>query len=161
LPTLTTLLEDLGRGSTGKAWLCVTITKPRSAVCVMKFDNKSDTNNLIKESNMWKLLYPEFSNMIEVQLWSGDHALVMPHFSTVKEQEREQYREEVRNVLTDKFMSRGKVHRDVCWRNIGKYTNNHLQVVIVVFDLHDVVDFNDVANKDWINESMRSLYAEA
>ena len=33
-------LEDLGRGSTGKAWLCVTVTQPRSASCVLKFDNK-------------------------------------------------------------------------------------------------------------------------
>ena len=50
--TLKTLvvLEDLGRGSTGKAWLCVTLIKPRSAACVVKFDNKHvDSSKLVKE----------------------------------------------------------------------------------------------------------------
>ena len=31
-------LKDLGRGSTGKAWLCVTLSQPTSAACVLKFD---------------------------------------------------------------------------------------------------------------------------
>jgi hypothetical protein len=57
-------LEDLGRGSTGKAWLCVTVTKPRSASCVLKFYNKhSQSEKLLNERNMWHLLYPEFSSM--------------------------------------------------------------------------------------------------
>ena len=83
-------LEDLGRGSTGKAWLCVTITKPSSAACVLKFDNKhAKSNNLV----------PELSSMIKLEHWSGADALVMPHFSTVLEHEREKYKEELRDVL--------------------------------------------------------------
>ena len=88
-------LEDLGRVSTGKAWLCVTVTQPCSALCVLKFDNKhSRSEKLAKERHMWHLLYPEFSTMVRLEHWSGADALIMPHFSTVLESEREQYKDE-------------------------------------------------------------------
>jgi hypothetical protein len=152
-------LEDLGRGSTGKAWLCVTVTKPRSAACVLKFDNKHAKSSMLgHERDMWTLLYPEFSSMIKLEQWSGADALVMPHFSTVLEGEREQYREELRNVLISKFMDNGKVHRDVRWRNIGKYRNESGRVVLVLFDLHDVVDYNVDAHGGWIETAVKSLY---
>eukprot|EP01039_Chlorochromonas_danica_P011404 gene11404-12745_t len=87
-------LEDLGRGSTGKAWLCATLTKPRSAVCVLKFDNKhSLSNNLKKERELWILLYPELADMVKLEQWSGADALVMPHLATVLKEERELYRD--------------------------------------------------------------------
>ncbi len=152
-------LEDLGRGSTGKAWLCVTVTKPRSAACVLKFDNKeSKSVKLMHERDMWLLMYPEFSSMIKLEHWSGADALVMPHFSTVLEHERDQYRDELVNVLTSKFMENGKVHRDVCWRNIGKYRSRSGSVMLVVFDLYDVVDYNVDAHGDWIESAVKSLY---
>jgi hypothetical protein len=152
-------LEDLGRGSTGKAWLCVTVTKPRSAACVLKFDNKhAKSDKLVHERDMWALLYPEFSSMIKLEQWSGADALVMPHFSTVLEHEREQYKEELRDVLTSKFMENGKVHEDVRWRNIGKYKSKDGSVGLVVFDLHDVVDYNVDAHGDWIENAVKSLY---
>jgi hypothetical protein len=154
-------LEDLGRGSTGKAWLCVTVTKPRSASCVLKFDNKhTNSRNLVSERNMWNLLYPEFSCMIKLEQWSGADALVMPHFSTVLENERERYKDELWEVLTSKFMENGKVHRDVRWRNIGKYRNKGGNVSLVVFDLHDVVDYDVDAHKDWIGNAMKTLFVD-
>jgi len=153
-------LEDLGRGSTGKAWLCVTLTKPCSAACVIKFDNKHvNSSNLIQEKKIWGLLYPELSHMIKLEQWSGADALVMPHFSTVLEQERGQYRDEVLEVLRDKFVKSSKVHKDVCWRNIGKYISNIGKVTIVVFDLHDVVDYDADSHNDWVDKAMVSLYA--
>jgi hypothetical protein len=49
-------LEDLGRGSTGKAWLCVTVTKPHSSSCVLKFDSENvNSKNLKRERDMWHL----------------------------------------------------------------------------------------------------------
>jgi len=153
-------LEDLGRGSTGKAWLCVTVTKPRSAACVLKFDNKhAKSYNLVHERDMWTLLYPEFSSMIKLEQWSGADALVMPHFSTVLEHECEQYKEDLRNVLNSKFMKNCKVHNDVRWRNIGKYRNKSGIVELVVFDLHDVVDYNVNDHGDWIETAVKSLYS--
>lgn len=153
-------LEDLGRGSTGKAWLCVTLTKPRSAACVVKFDNKHvNSIKLVKEREMWNLLYPEFSHMVKIEKWSGADALIMPHFSTVLEQEREQYRDEVLDVLRNKFAASSKVHKDVRWRNIGKYINRG-KVAIVLFDLYDVFDYDANAHNDWIDKAMKSLYED-
>lgn len=151
-------LEDLGRGSTGKAWLCVTLTKPHSASCVLKFDNEdSRSEKLIKEREMWNLLYPEFSTMVKLEHWSGADALVMPHFSTVLESEREQYKDEILQVLITRFEKNGKVHRDVRWRNIGKYRSRDGAVALVVFDLYDVVDYDVDAHHNWIEKAMHSL----
>lgn len=151
-------LEDLGRGSTGKAWLCVTITKPRSAACVLKFDNKCTTSTSLRgEKELWNLLYPEFLDMIKLEQWSGSDALVMPHFSTVLEHEREQYKDVLAQVLREKFLEKGKVHKDVRWCNIGKYSSNGV-VVIVVFDLHDVVDYDSDVHINWIDNAISSLY---
>ena len=154
-------LEDLGRGSTGKAWLCVTVTKPRSAVCVLKFDNKHENSEiLMKEREMWNLLYPELSDMIKLERWSGADALVMPHFTTVLENERVDYADKIVEVLTAKFQDNRKVHNDVRWRNIGKYRGKCGEVVLVIYDLHGVVDYDDSAHNDWIEKSMQSLYAD-
>lgn len=156
-------LDDLGRGATGKAWLCVTAcTKPHAAACVLKFDNRHATSEkLAHERNMWALLYPEFAAMIRLEQWSGADALVMPHFSTVREEERAQYRDALVEVLTSKFMAKGKVHKDVCWRNIGQYRHPITgQVVLVVFDLYDVVDYHVEAHGDWIGTAVTALYSE-
>lgn len=151
-------LEDLGRGSTGKAWLCVTLTKPHSASCVLKFDNKdSRSAKLMKEREMWNLLYPEFSTMVKLEHWSGADALVMPHFSSVLESEREQYKDEILQVLITRFEKNGKVHRDVRWSNIGKYRSRGGAVALVVFDLYDVVDYDVDAHHNWIEDAMHSL----
>ena len=149
-------MEDLGRGATGKAWLCVTVTKTNAAVCVLKFSNKDDNDRHTAELGMWHILYPEFNEMVKVQHWSGANALVMPHFSTVIKQDRQQQIEKVREVLKTKFMTKNKVHTDVCWRNIGRYKNDVIDV-IVVFDLHDVVEYDVSIHKDWINTAILRL----
>jgi hypothetical protein len=107
---------------------------------------------------MWHLLYPEFSTMVKLENWSGADALVMPHFSTVLDTERGQYKEELLEVLTSLFMEKGKVHRDVRWRNIGKYRNRIGAVVLVVYDLHDVDDYNVEDHHDWIERAMQHLF---
>jgi hypothetical protein len=107
---------------------------------------------------MWYLLYSEFLSMVKIENWSGADALVMPHFSTVLVPEREQYKDKLLAVLTTRFMEKGKVHRDVRWRNIGKYRRKDGEVDLVVFDLHDVVDYNVDAHSDWIENAMKALY---
>lgn len=153
-------LDDLGRGATGKAWLCATVTKPRSASCVLKFDNKRSGNsaNLTKEKEMWHLLYPEFKDMVSLDIWSGSQALMMPHFATILESERDQYRDKLIQVLTMKFMNKGKVHRDVRWRNIGKYRQQNGEETVVVYDLHSVVDYNVDAHINWIDNAVNALF---
>jgi hypothetical protein len=96
--------------------------------------------------------------MVKLENWSGADALVMPHFSSVLDTEREQYKEELLEVLTSHFMEKCKVHRDVRWRNIGKYRNMSGSVALFVYDLHDVVDYNVEAHHDWIERAMQHLF---
>ena len=56
-------------------------------------------------------------------------------------------------------MKNAKVHKDVRWSNIDKYSSSKSgSVVLVVFDLHHVVDYNVDAHSDWIDTAMKSLY---
>lgn len=153
-------LQDLGIGSTGRAWLCIpTLTRPCPALCVVKFDNThANSNNLVREKEMWTLLYPEFSQMVRLERWSGADALLMPYFSTVPEEERVCYKVEVLKVLREKFVEKSKVHLDVYWRNIGKYITRENNIEIVIYDLHDVVDYDADAHNDWVENAMNSLY---
>ena len=95
--------------------------------------------------------------MVKLEHWSGAYALVMPHFSTVLESEREQYKDEILQVLINRFMQNGKVHGDVRWCNIGKYRSRSGAVALVVFDLYDVVAYDVDAHHNWIEEAMQSL----
>ena len=49
-----------------------------------------------------------------------------------------------------------KVHNDVRWSNIGKYRNS--QGRVVVFDLHDIKDFNAEIQDQWVEAAMHKLY---
>jgi hypothetical protein len=152
-------LEDLGRGSTGKAWLCVIVTKFSSSVCVLKFDNmEAISGNLKSEKTMWKLLYPEFRNKIRLEFWSGAFALVMPHFATVLVHEREMYMDQLMEVFS-KFVRKKKVHQDVRWSNIGKYRSQSGEVKLVLFDLLDVVDYDEGVHNGWVDAAVNSLYS--
>ena len=152
-------LEDLGRGSTGKAWLCVTLTQPHSAACVLKFSNRQQGSNLELECKNWERIYPEFTAMIKVQEWSGSRALMMPHFAPIATADRVCFKIAIRALLLEKFENVGLVHPDVRWRNIGQYKNNSENVVIpVLFDLHGVHECNSDGDIGWVDSAMSSLY---
>jgi hypothetical protein len=46
----------------------------------------------------------------------------------------------------------------VRWRNIGKYRNRSGAVALVVYDLHDVVDYDVDVHHDWIENAIQSLF---
>jgi hypothetical protein len=90
-------LEDLGRGSTGKAWLCCTLSAS-PALCVLKFGNKSDnvsTGRLKEEKKWWDAMYPQFKHMTKVEIWGGSDALMMPHICAIPLEERGEFKERV------------------------------------------------------------------
>ena len=97
--------------------------------------------------------------MVRVEMWSGADALDMPHLATVLPEEREKYRNEIEVVLKV-IMEKKKVHKDVRWGNIGKYRGGNGNDKTVVFDLHDVVDYNADPHHTYIEESMESLYSD-
>ena len=84
--------------------------------------------------------------------------MVMPHFSTVLESERVQYKDELEKVLISRFMEKRKVHLDVRWRNIGKYRQKSGEVALVVYDLYSVVDYDENQHRGWIEKAMGSLF---
>jgi hypothetical protein len=118
---------------------------------------EKQSEKLVKERDMWHLLYPEFSTMVKLEHLSGADALVMP----VLESERAQYKDEILQVLTTHFMEKGKVHRDVRWSNIGKYRSRTGAVALIVYDLHDVVDYDVEVHHGWIEKAMQSLFVAA
>lgn len=150
---VTTLLavEDLGRGSNGKAWLVTTETF--SSVCVLKFDNKDNKENLIREQGCWHLIYPEYKHMVRVEKWSGVYALVMPHFSTIPQNQRNLFGDKIVSLLNRIHKIRYK-HNDVRWRNIGCITTRDGTVPV----LYDLIHLQPSLDDSWISESMSQLF---
>lgn len=153
-------VEDLGRGSSGKAWLACTLSK-NPAICVLKYSNKGDLggkDHLDLEKDWWDRVYPEFSAMTKVEIWSGSYALVMPHFCSIPEDQRDTYREDIFQLLIEKFQNNGLVHNDVKWRNIGIYLKKNGESAVVLYDLQSVHTFSIETNQNWIEQAMDNLY---
>lgn len=153
-------IEDLGRGSSGKAWLGCTLSK-QPAICVLKFSNKGDLggkDHLDLEKSWWDRIYPEFSVMTKVEMWSGSYALIMPHFCSIPEDQREMYRDGIHHLLTKKFQNNSLIHDDVKWRNIGIYLKENGESVLVLYDLQSVRTISAEKNQNWIEHAISNLY---
>jgi len=61
-------------------------------------------------------------------------------------------------VLTNTFMRNRKIHKDVRWRNIGKYKNGRGVTSLVLFDLVSDVDYVEGVDDDVISKAASSLY---
>ena len=67
----------------------------------------------------------------------------------------------VRATLEAKFLSRGTVHGDVAWRNIGLYKDQGEDLkVIVLFDLGRVREHADIIS-NWVDDAIEKLREEA
>jgi hypothetical protein len=151
-------LEDLGRGSTGKAWLCCTLsTSP--ALCVLKFGNEGDwvsSARLREEKKWWDAVYPQFQTMTKVEVWGGSNALMMPHMCAIPEEERGEFRERIYAMMMTSFRERALEHKDVAWRNIGYYLDKNNIKSPVLFDLERISE--GVESDVWVNEAMSRLF---
>ena len=150
-------LEDLGRGSTGKAWLCCTLSSS-PALCVLKFGNMSDnvSSRLKDEKRWWDAVYPQFQRMTRVEVWGGSDALVMPHMCAIPKEERGEFRDRIHTLLLKTFHERGYRHMDVAWRNIGFYVSKNKQKLPVLFDMERISI--EVESEDWVTEALSRLY---
>jgi hypothetical protein len=150
-------LEDLGRGSTGKAWLCCTLSK-NPALCVLKFGNKSDnvSARLKQEKIWWDLVYPQFKRMTKVEVWGGSDALMMPHICTIPEEERGGFRDSIHALLLETFHQREYRHMDVAWRNIGFCVDKNNEKLPVLFDLERMSE--QVDSEDWVTDALSRLF---
>jgi hypothetical protein len=151
-------VEDLGRGASGKCWLCATTTRSHAAVCVLKYRNRDEhSHKLAAEFNWWVMLYPEFKTMTRVERWCGSLALLMPHFATIPEQERNRFKEPLKALLNSKFLKRKLVHVDVRWRNIGSYKDAKGEELPVVYDLEGVRHEVE-GDKGWVDKAIALLF---
>lgn len=150
-------LEDLGRGSTGKAWLCCTLSLS-PALCVLKFGNKSDnvSARLKQEKKWWDEVYPEFMHMTKVEVWGGSDALVMPHICAIPVEERGDFKLKIQALLLNTFHQRGYRHMDVAWTNIGFSVSKDNEKLPVLFDLERMK--KGVESDDWVNEALSHLF---
>ena len=171
------MLKDLGRGSTGKAYLACTLSTSSStsstgssigntgsdsapALCVLKYAISYDgSRRLRSELQWWGQVYPDFQELTGVDIWDGDLALMMPYFAPIPTEQREQYRKAIYKLLFTTFHSRGFHHLDVRWANIGVYVDKTHDKVPVLFDLERMqsvmVESEDVS---WVTDSMKKLY---
>ena len=60
--------------------------------------------------------------------------------------------------LSNTFMRNRKIHKDVRWRNIGKYKNGRGVTSLVLFDLVSDVDYVEGVDDDGISKAASSLY---
>jgi hypothetical protein len=56
------------------------------------------------------------------------------------------------------FWNSSLVHKDVHWRNIGKYKDKNGEDRIVIYDLDSVRSYNKHNDLDWIDKAMEKLY---
>jgi len=147
-------IEDLGRGSDGRVWLTCTSS---GAVCVLKFPIKSKEHDAVRlEMENWKAAYPEFEVFRE--MWCGRDALRMPHFAAVKPDDRSNVLQLVEETLKTQFASKGLVHEDVAWRNIGLYKDGADRKA-VIFDLGRVQKTG--LDDTWVDDAIAKLRREA
>jgi hypothetical protein len=152
-------LEDLGHGSSGRCWLCVTTAISNAAVCVLKYRNDpAHAHKLTQEFEKWQQVYPQMNTRVEN--WCGTLALMMPHFAPILEQHRPKFKDPIRCLLREAFHDKGLMHQDVRWRNIGSFKDSESGEVPILFDLESVVNIGVEGNDQWIESAMCFLYPE-
>jgi hypothetical protein len=150
------LLEDLGHGADGRAFLVSGGTK--GAVGVLKFFYADPDKKAQREENMWKKVYSHLLPVVKtvriVQVM-GQSALLMPWFQCPER--TKSTLDAVEKTLREDFMAERICHGDVAWRNVGVYSDDG-QTKAVVFDMQTVHDF--VQNKDeedWVKSAVAAL----
>lgn len=93
-------------------------------------------------------------------MWSGSYCLMMPHFATISEDEREGFRESIRNCLVSNFQNKNLVHSDVRWSNIGKVLEGSEEKA-VIYDLHVLEEYQYEKHEGWIDKAIAYLYPNA
>ena len=147
------MLEDLGRGASGKVWLSAT----KTAVCVLKYSNRDDKEALDTEANHWGSIYPQFEKCTAVEIWSGTFALRMAHFSTIAEERRSDFANAIEELLRKSFQEKGYIHSDVRWRNLGIHKTDGIEVP-VLYDLDAVEKYDEAEHGDWVKKAMSKLF---
>eukprot|EP00301_Raphidiophrys_heterophryoidea_P008609 c13163_g1_i6.p1 GENE.c13163_g1_i6~~c13163_g1_i6.p1 ORF type:complete len:568 (-),score=120.21 c13163_g1_i6:171-1874(-) len=139
------LLEELGKGADGRAWLACS---GNGSVCVIKFAVRAK-----QEHSIWKVIYPEFK--VRIQLLNGHDALIMPHFFAVSKHARKETLGLVKTTLLTRFVHNQLKHNDVAWRNLGLCVNDQTgKEEVVVYDLANIEHCRDTT---WVDAAIEKL----
>ena len=146
-------IKDLGRGFDGRVWLMCTSS---GAVCVLKFLNIDGKISMClkKEVENWQTVYPKFKVFLEK--WCGRESLQMPHFASVKRDDRMDVLDSVKVTLETSLDAKGLVHDDVAWHNVGLYKKEGTESKAIVFDLAHVHQ-QTLADANWVNAAIKKL----
>jgi hypothetical protein len=111
--------------------------------------------NAEDEVSWWQKVYPEFEAAVCVEVWSGHKVVRMPHFSAVPAADRADMLSFVEDALR-KFDEANVVHRDVKWRNLGRYRGADGAVRVVLYDLGRV---RSKTGEDgaWVDTALQGL----
>jgi len=145
-------VQDLGRGADGRVWLTCTTS---GAICVLKFPLDGKAETVDREHSSWQAAYPSIRTYKET--WCGHVALRMPYFAPIQEGERESKIGLVHDTLTISFASKGMIHADVFWRNIGTYKDDRGEEKAVVFDMGRVKFSDTAADSGWVEKECGRL----
>ena len=147
------LLEDLGHGADGRAFLVSGGTK--GAIGVLKFFFQYPEQKALHEERMWKAVYSHLSPVaktVRIARVMGHPTLLMPWFQCPKR--TKSTLDAVEKTLREDFMKKGIRHGDVAWRNVGVYCEDG-QTKAVVFDMQKVHRVE--SREDWVRPAVVSL----
>lgn len=162
------LIEMLGKGGTGYAWLACS---SGGAVFCVKFcnDKKDPTKSteerktdqwvaLEKECEMWKSVYPEHEKRVQVRILDNRPCLIMPYFLSIQRNSVEEIDKAiglVRKLLEERFCTKGFRHNDVRWCNLGLSIGEEA----ILFDLESVA--KNCSDNSWVDNCVEQLQQEA
>jgi hypothetical protein len=153
------ILGMLGKGADGKV---VLVSNNKGQVSAMKLLRTEE--NAREEAQNWTEIYwdycQQYSWSIRSEKWMGIPAVIMPvlnQFMTKKE--RLDSLDGVKECL-QLFWTRGYLHDDIYWRNIG-YFKAKGKIVIILLDLHPTRCFKQENDGAWIEQAIEKLKKRA
>lgn len=147
--------EDLGNGSTGRAYLAMNSS---CRVCVLKryFRRGKGVDEVRKQADAeaawWKRVYDLGAPSVMVLALAGQVYLKMPFFRWIIPAERKNRIEDVMASLTKYFDGKVLVHGDVAWRNTGVNSEGEVRL----FDLETVRE-KTAKDDGWLEEARKHL----
>jgi hypothetical protein len=125
-----TLLQKLGGGGDGTAWLA---TNSTGKVCVIKFYHSITDNQADNEAKLWKMLWDKPAR---AQPLRNQQALIMPFVRVASDDDLSQPNviAAVRQAVNTMAMA-GLCHDDLSWRHVGLFDDVDGKLHALLLDL--------------------------
>ena len=153
------ILGMLGKGADGKVVLVANKKGQVSAIKLLRTEE-----NAMEEARNWTDIYwnycQQYNWSIRSEKWMGIPAVIMPVLNQfMTKEERLDNLDSVKECLK-LFRTRGYLHDDIYWRNIG-YFKAKGKIVIILLDLHPTRVFKQDNDGSWIEQAIERLKKRA